>query len=120
MNSKYKEIEDLLYNYKVIKVGINNSRLVIENLELKDELEGTDSRNMIKRVESKIVLNANKLSEINIILEGLTEIEREIINLYYFDGYSWDEVSGKIGYSKRWVSGKRKQILNKILEMQTI
>lgn len=118
--SKYKEIEDLLYNYKMNQAGINNKKLTIECLELEDELDGTDSRDLIKRIENKIALDTNKLSQVNLMLEGLSKIEQDIINLYYFDGYTWGEVSDKTGYSESWVVEKRKQALNKILEMQTL
>lgn len=132
----YKHIEGLLYNYKTIKAAINHNRIKLETLDIEDGLssithnEPTSKTNKIssltentalRRIEikedlkRKIEIESNKLRLIDNALEGLTEVERDIITLFYIEGKQWEIVAFETNYSAGWCKERRKQAINKML-----
>lgn len=132
----YREIEGLLYGYKTIEAGINHNRIKLETLEARDGLRGigysdssskTNNTSSIvesaaiknieirEELERKILLDTQKIRLIDNAIEGLTELEKEVITLFYIDDKNWDYVADKVGYSKSWVVEKRKQAIEKMV-----
>lgn len=140
----YRQIEGMLYNYKIIKASIENNKLKLKNLEIEYESEDglnaigygeTSSKtNKITRVtenialaniekkekirrelERKISLETNKIKMIDNALDALSEVKRTIIEMFYIENLEWYKVAGKVCYSEGWCKEKRKESINRIL-----
>lgn len=91
------EIESL---YKTIYQGDGNSILLIDRLE--------ERKNNNETVVNKIVLKQ--------LLEGLSDKERMIIEMRYFDEKTQTEIAKRMGISQVQVSRMEKKILSKMKE----
>lgn len=140
----YRQVEGILYNYKIIKASIENYKLKLENLELEFDIddgmngisygEPTSKTNKINRItennalknierkerirkdlERKISLETNKIKMLDNALDALSDVERTIINMFYIENLEWYKVAGKVCYSEGWCKEKRKESINRIL-----
>ncbi|ABR48735.1 putative sigma factor [Alkaliphilus metalliredigens QYMF] len=140
----YRQVEGILYNYKIIKASIENYKLKLENLELEFDIddgmkgisygEPTSKTNKINRttennalknierkdrikrdLERKISLETNKIKMVDNALDALSDVERTIINMFYIENLEWYKVAGKVCYSEGWCKEKRKESINRIL-----
>ncbi len=118
MNSKYKEIEETLYNYKIIRTSIANSKIKINNLELGDDPNLISHNDLMLKIniEQKMIKNTSKIKLIDDAMETLPEVERQVLRLYYIDGHQWNDVADKLGYSTRQCMNLRRKAINKIMQ----
>jgi len=132
----YSQIEDILYNYKMIKASIENNKLKLENMELEDgskaitygepnsntnKINSITEKAAIKNIERKeklkrnIALDTNKIKMIDNAIQGLSELERTIIEMFYIENLEWWKVAAKVCYSEGWCKAKRREAINRIL-----
>jgi DNA-directed RNA polymerase specialized sigma subunit len=72
--------------------GTNQITRTVENEVMLKEIQINRMKAMINEIERRI-------SNIEISLESLTEIEREIIKNRYFEGLNFYDVAAIVGYS---------------------
>ncbi|MBZ4656496.1 MAG: putative sigma factor [Thermoanaerobacter sp.] len=132
----YRETEYFLYNYKMFEISIENLKREIEYLENEDGVTGIDyssekisptykfssiTEDTVLAVSEKIHYLQrcieriqSKIDSINRALEGLTEIEREIIEKRYFEGKPWYVIAYEVSYNERWCKELRRRAISKI------
>lgn len=132
----YKETEYLLYNYKMFEISIKNMEREIEHLKKEDGSMGIrydgikisptykfqsiiedtvlSVTEKIDYLEHSIRRIKNKLKSIDKALEGLTEVERNIIKGRYIEGQQWYVVAYKVKYSERHCKRIRTNAIIKI------
>lgn len=133
----YKETEYLLYSYKMFKISIENMRNEIEFLE--NEEDGMTGINYdgistspthkfssitedaalsksekIDYLEHSIRRIESTLEGIDRALEGLSDIERNVIVERYIEGLQWWQVGYKVKYSERHCKRIRTDAINKL------
>ncbi|MBU5292807.1 DUF1492 domain-containing protein [Anaerosalibacter bizertensis] len=132
----YKNIERLLYNYNMLKINIEIADKQLEELKNEDgmnaitydkektsptfkitsQTEDTAMRNIaaedliIKRKEKL----KNKLEIIKMLLDGLNEAERKVIEMYYFENLQWWKVAYEVKYSERHCKRIRTEAIKKL------
>ena len=132
----YRQIEGILYNYKLIKASIENNKLKLQNLELEDgttaisyeepssktnKFHSITENAAIKNIErkeklkKKIAIDTNTIQMIDNALNALTELERAIIEMFYIENMEWWKVAAKVHYSEGWCKAKRNEAINKML-----
>lgn len=132
----YRQIEGILFNYKIIKASIKNNKLKLANLETEDgvtainyddEPSNTNKFNSVvenatlknverkDRIKRKIAKDMNTIQMIDNALAALTEIERTIIEMFYIEDLEWWKVAAKVCYSEGWCKAKRNEAINRIL-----
>ncbi len=132
----YRQIEGMLYNYKLIKASIENNKLKLQNLELEDgttaisyeepssktnKFHSITENAAIKNIErkeklkKKIAIDTNTIQMIDNALNALTELERTIIEMFYIENMEWWKVAAKVHYSEGWCKAKRNEAINKML-----
>lgn len=136
-NKCYKETEYLLYSYKMFKISIENMKNEIEYI--KNEEDGLTAINYdgintsptnkfssstedtalsvsekICYLEHSIRRIESKLERIDRALEGLTEIERQVIKQRYIEGLQWWQVGYQVKYSERHCKRIRTGAIEKI------
>jgi len=132
----YRQIEGILYNYKLIKASIENNKLKLQNLELEDgttaisyeepssktnKFHSITENAAIKNIErkeklkKKIAIDTNTIQMIDNALNVLTELERTIIEMFYIENMEWWKVAAKVHYSEGWCKAKRNEAINKML-----
>lgn len=136
-NNHYRRVEKLLYNYKMIKVNIENNELEIEYLKNEDGMKGisydgisTSPTNEFKSATEDIALsNAEKIHYLQHIINkdkrlidsidrslgGLTEKERKIIEQKYLDGKQWGYVASMLDLSESTAKRYRRNAINKLV-----
>lgn len=147
-NISYKDLEGILYNYKLIKAGIELNKYKLKNIELEDSEDGvtaigyeeTSSKTnkfnsvvenaTIKNIEAKerikkglektITRDISTIQMMDLLLGGLNEAEREVIELFYIEDMSWTQVSFKTNYSPSWCQELRCKAINKMLSIGNI
>lgn len=140
---KYNQVEGILYNYKLIKASIENNKLKLENLELEDPEDAMPSisfgepsskTNKVNRgVESAAIRNierkerlqrelsraikreTNTIKMINNALTGLSDVEKNIIDMFYIENKTWLQVASEMNYSTSWCQELRCTAMDKIL-----
>lgn len=122
-NKYYKQTENLLYNYKMFQISIENMRNEIEELKKEDGLGAINYdtepisptfkfssttedvaisiSEKIDYLEHSIRRMESKIQAIDKAIEGLNEEEKCIISNRYIDGQQWYIVAYKVGYSER-------------------
>ncbi len=136
-NDTYKKTEWMLYNYKMLKVSVENLKSEVEELKMDTvgtgcirydkektsptykitcttEEEALDNIERIDRLEKQIIRTQNKIDKIDRALEALNDEERTIIQLRYMNGLQWWQVAGTVKYSERWCKEKRKGSIGKL------
>lgn len=123
------EIESWLYNYKGIKISIENLKLELESIDVlassdpckencktnkfNSNVENTVSQK--ETLEQKINITENKLCRLDKALGALNVIELKVIEKFYFEGLHYYEFSHEIPCSERSCKRIRKRALNKII-----
>ncbi|NBI05777.1 hypothetical protein [Senegalia massiliensis] len=132
----YKRAEKALYNYTQFKINILNMKEQLECLKNEDgvncinyEGEKTSETNKItrqleeqairnikkeKQLKYKIKTTQHEVNKIDRALEGLTDIEKKVIELRYIKGYQWFNIAYEAQYNERWCKEIRTQALQKI------
>ena len=135
--NKYKKVEELLYNYKMLKISIENMKEDIEYLDKEDGLKGisydgtstsktNDTSDIVADVvlsksekrhylEHQIECNQREIDSIDRAMEGLTDIERKIITEKYINSNQWWQVASKVCYSESWCKQLRGKAINKLI-----
>lgn len=128
---KINEVESFLYNYKSIKLAVENLKMeldimdetVISAIQYKECIGRTnkfnsDVENKLMRkelLEERIRHMENKIKQIDRALEILPEIEREIINYRYIEGQNYYEFTYKVYKSERQCRRIKDRALEKIV-----
>lgn len=132
----YKSVEKLLYNYNMLKINIEITDKQLEELKYEDGITGisydgvktgktykfhsktedTAMRNigveeLLKKRKEKL---QNKIDMIDRLLEGLNDIERAIIEMYYIKGKQWWQIAYEVKYSERHCRRIRSEAICKL------
>lgn len=132
----YKKIEHYLYHYKMFKCYLETTDKEILMLSENDGMKGiaydgisTSNTNMTSdRVGDVAISNLDRLKElqdkkhklqkkidvIDRVLSELTEIERTIIEMKYFECKPWCKIAYEVKYSERQCRNIRKAAIDKI------
>lgn len=128
---KINEVESFLYNYKSIKLAIENLKMeldsmdetVISAIQYKESTGKTnkfnsDVENKIMKkelLESRIKHMETKIKQIDKALAILPDIEKEIINFRYIEGQNYYEFTYKVYRSERQCRRIKSKALEKIV-----
>lgn len=133
----YKETEYLLYSYKMFKISIENMKNEIKYLENEEDgmtgisYDGISTSpthkfssitedtalaksEKIDYLEHSIRRIESTLEGIDRALEGLSDIERNVIVERYIEGLQWWQVGYKVKYSERHCKRIRTDAINKL------
>ncbi len=132
-----KKVEDLLYNYPVLKVRLANLKLDMEeamealssNGQVNDiQVDPADkcivsscgtvdiiAQERLNHIESKIKSSERELRKIENAVDVLTDTERTLVELKYFKQLTGEQVAERIGISTATVTRLRIPLLHKIL-----
>lgn len=132
----YKDTEYMLYNYKMMKISIENMRNEIEYLNQNDGMAGisydgisTSPTNECKSATENIALSnmekmhylermiqraTLKIESIDRALEGLDKTERAVIEEKYINNKQWRQVAYKVGYGERHCKRLRTEAIKKM------
>lgn len=135
-NKYYKEMEYLLYNYRMFEISIQNMQSEIDFLKKEDgttaisydgvktsptfkfssitENTALSVSEKIDYLEHSIKRIRSKLESIDRAIDGLTDIEKEIIKGRYINGQQWYVVAYKVKYSERHCKRIRTNAIIKI------
>ncbi|MBN3349039.1 sigma-70 family RNA polymerase sigma factor [Clostridium botulinum] len=131
----YRKTEYMLYNYKQFKVEIKNILLEIEDIEnsyrgigamqysdmpkahntnsaIEQEVEQKEKR--IEHLNRLISKKENIIKRIDNALEALTERERKLIELRYFNKIPNNRVAEKLDLAEQTTSIMNKKIIDKL------
>lgn len=133
----YKDTEYMLYNYKMMKISIENMRNEIEYLNQNDGMSGisydgisTSPTNECKSATENIALSnmekrhylermiqraTLKIESIDRALEGLDKTERAVIEEKYINNKQWWQVSSVVKYSERHCKRIRTEAINRMI-----
>lgn len=133
----YKATESLLYNYQMYKISISNIEKEIEYLEEEDGSKAlsydgisTSPTNKISSMTEETALavvekieyleriierNTRKVESIDRALEGLTWIERVVIEQKYILGKQWWQVGAEACFSERHCKRIRTDAIRKMV-----
>lgn len=134
---KYRKVEKLLYNYKMLQISIKNMQEEIEFIKNDYGIQGisydgistSPTNKFSSSVENTALSNSEKIHslecQINIMqrdiekvdrtLKGLTELERSVITEKYINSKQWWQVGSKVRFSERHCRNIRKQAINKLV-----
>lgn len=137
-NPLYRKTEALLYNYNKSKAQIKNIELEIENI--KNEYEGVgavrfeervqSTNEFHSRVENEILEKENQINKlmkykrqkeieiakIDNAIEALTDREKSIIKMRYFEKYNNRMIAAKLDLTEEWIAKIKKVAINQILD----
>lgn len=137
MSSKYKRAEWLLYNYKKIQAEIKNINIEMEEIKntysgvsgIDPSQESTGETNKItSSVENEIMnkedrinyleniktTKENQIKKVDNALEVLTEEDREIIELRYFEKVPNYQVARRLDMTEEGCSMRKRRIIENI------
>lgn len=109
----YEKMEKLLKNYKATKTKVEHNKIKLETMQLEYELDGTGDKEEIEKIKLKIRLDTNTIKMIDNLLNGLTEIESKIIELFYFEKYPTWQIAEILGFTESWCFEVRKRAIKK-------
>ncbi|AZV56785.1 sigma factor-like helix-turn-helix DNA-binding protein [Clostridium sp. AWRP] len=128
---KINEVESFLYNYKSIKLAIENLKMELATMDEpsisaiqykectgKTNKFNSDVENKILQkelLESRIKHMETKIKQIDKALSILPDIEREIIQYRYIEGKNYYEFTYKIYKSERQARRLKNKALQKIV-----
>lgn len=107
-----KKYKDMQAQYRVLISREITAGDPYENISIKyDEIrESSPTYKTTSKIESALIKNeefilksnvlAKKLEEINIALDVLNIMQREIVRLKYMEKHRWDFVADSVGYSE--------------------
>lgn len=132
----YREIERLLYNYNMLKINIEIADKQLEELREEDGLTGIDyngiqtseTYKITSQTEDAAVRNItaeeliikrkeklqNKLEMLDMLLDGLNDTERKIIELFYMEGKQWWQIAYEVKYSESHSRAIRREAIKKL------
>ena len=110
----YSQIEGILYNYNSIKASIISNKIRLDNLELEDPEDGVTAISY-GELKKNIRYTDNKIKMIDNAMDILPETERQILKMYYIDGYQWRDVANELNYSTRQCINLRKEAIENML-----
>lgn len=135
--NNYKKVEQLLYNYKMLKISIENIEEEIEYLEndygvsgINYEETGTSKTNKINSIVEDTALSISekkyylqhqiegikrKIESVDRAMKGLVDIERAIITEKYIEGKQWYVVAYNNGCSESTAKRYRRSAINKLV-----
>ena len=135
--NKYESIENLLYNYRMLKINIEIADNQLEELKDEDGMTGisydgisTSSTNLTSNptlnvaerniTKEELILKRKekleiKLNTLDRLIDGLSEIEKQIIIKKYIDGLQWWQVGYSVKYSERHCKRIRTDAINKLV-----
>ena len=140
MSSKYKRAEWLLYNYKKIQAEIKNINIEMEEIKntysgvsgIDPSQESTGETNKItSSVENEIMnkedrinyleniktTKENQIKKVDNALEVLTEEDREIIELRYFERIPNYKVAQRFNITEEGCSARKRRIIENIKDI---
>ena len=119
----YKSVEKLLYNYNMLKINIEILNHQLEELKKEEGMTGISydgektgktyrfhsqtEETAINNIELEELINKkkeklqSKLDMLDRLTEGLNDIERDIIRMYYIEGKQWWQIAYEVKYSER-------------------
>ena len=134
---KYSKVERLLYNYKMLKISIENLEEDIKLIEEDSGVKGISYDGVISSKTNKtsdivadtmlskaekihylnrtIDKNKRDIESIDKAMEGLTEVEKTIVVEKYINSKQWWEVAGIVCYGERWCKDLRTRAINKLV-----
>jgi ArpU family phage transcriptional regulator len=132
----YKSVEKLLYNYNMLKINIEILNQQLEELKEEEGMKGVAYDDVkisetnkfhsqtedtaINNIELEELINKkkeklqSKLDMLNKLTEGLNEVEREIIRMYYIEGKQWWQIAYEVKYSERHCRRIRAEAIGKL------
>jgi DNA-directed RNA polymerase specialized sigma subunit len=131
----YKTTEKFLYNYRPLKISIENMESELKELEplgasaIDYSKEKTGATyNISKQTEDealhiitqkeilkdRIEKTKKKVERIEKGLSSLSPIEKEIISRRYFESEQWYEIAYKVKYHESWCKEIRKRAIIKL------
>ncbi|MBC8590624.1 hypothetical protein [Wansuia hejianensis] len=135
----YKETEYLLYNYKMLEISVENMKKEIEYLEKEDEARSISGisydgfktgptfkinsivedtllsiSEKISYLEHSIRRMESRMKSINKSMEGLNELEKDILTKKYIEGKQWYVVAYDVKYSERQCRNIRNNAIEKL------
>lgn len=136
--NKYEKVEELLKNYKMMKISIENMKQEIEYIKQnEDGISGIDydgistskthkftsmvedtvlSRSeKIHYLERNIAHNKRQIKKVDKAMEGLSDDERTVIIGKYIEGKQWWQVAGMVRYSETHSKRIRRNAINKLI-----
>lgn len=135
--SKYKKVEELLSNYKMLVISIANMEQEIDHLSKEDGMSGiaydsisTSPTNKFSSSTEEVALsNSEKIhylehsierikrqiESIDRSLGGLEEVERQVVTERYIESRQWWQVGSIVKYSESHSKAIRKRAINKLV-----
>ena len=132
----YKSVEKLLYNYNMLKINIEITDKQLEELKHEDGMTGISydgekicktykfhsqtEDTAIRNIEAEELLKKrkeklqSKLDMLDKLTEGLNDIERDIIRMYYIEGKQWWQIAYEVKYSERHCRRIRSEAIGKL------
>lgn len=129
--NQINEVESFLYNYKSIKLAIENLKMelesfeenIISSIEYKESTGKTNKfnsnvENKLSRKEmlgDRIKHMETKINQIDKSLEILPDTEREVIKNFYIEGKCYFQFCNELRLSERTTQRIKNRALNKII-----
>ena len=132
----YKSVEKLLYNYNMLKINIEILNHQLEELKKEEGMKGIDyddvkisetnkfhsqtEETAINNIGLEELINKkkeklqSKLDMLDRLTEGLNDIERDIIRMYYIEGKQWWQIAYEVKYSERHCRRIRSEAIGKL------
>lgn len=134
----YKKTEFMLYNYKNIKVEIKNILIEIEEVEtsfrgvgaivyddmpkasninssVESEIEQKEKR--VEYLNNLIIKKENEIKRIDNVLEVLTEREKKLIELRYFENLTHTKIAETLSVDVSTIYRCKKEIIDKLIPL---
>lgn len=132
----YKGTEKILYNYNYLKANLEIKLKELHEIQLDDGVSGINyegvstckTYKISQPVETASILNLeminsitqnikklkSKINSIEMSLSLLSDEEREIIQMKYFDSMNWPQISNKVNMSERHAQRIKNNAINKM------
>ena len=132
----YKSVKKLLYNYNMLKINIEILNHKLEELKEEEGMKGvayddvkiSETNKFHSQTEETAINNIgleelinkkkeklqSKLDMLDKLTEGLNEVEREIIRMYYIEGKQWWQIAYEVKYSERHCRRIRSEAICKL------
>ncbi|MEY8001191.1 sigma factor-like helix-turn-helix DNA-binding protein [Clostridium sp. Mt-5] len=139
MRDNYRKLEGILYNYKNIKAEIKNIDLDMEDLQqeytgcgsITYEEKAAPTNKFNSSVENEIISKEKQISylqnmrdgkkrlidKIDNALDALSENERKLIELRYFDKLHFKEVAIRLNINDTYCMQFKSKVINKLIPM---
>lgn len=137
-DSNYRKAEAMLYNYHKTEAEIKNLQIDMDNLmeydvlpaasnavrpgsptyaitsKVENEVIRRDEKQMhhIKVINRKIKFLKGRLQKIDNALEAMSDEQRKIVKMRYFEGMSVERISQEMHMHPATLNRKRKEIIN--------